>query len=160
MRKLFRNIVYPGTFDPLTKGHEDLILRASKIFDVVTVAVADGGSKSPYFSLTDRVLMARDCLRSIENVSVDSFSGLLVEFLKANNFFCVLRGIRTVSDFEYETQLAEMNRDLYEKIETVFLTPEKKYMFLSSSMVREIANHGGDVSAFVSPAVLQCFNRK
>ena len=160
MSKLFRNILYPGTFDPLTKGHEDLISRASKIFDTVTVAVAEGGGKNPHFSLSDRVQMARDCLKSIENVSVDSFRGLLVDFLKANNSFCVLRGIRTVSDFEYETQLAEMNRDLYEKTETVFLTPAKKYMFLSSSMVREIANHGGDISAFVSPVVLQFFNRK
>ncbi len=160
MSKIIRKIVYPGTFDPITKGHEDLISRAARMFDVVTVAVAAGGGKKPLFTQNQRVQMAQDSLKSLENVTVDSFNGLLVEYLRVKHVSVVLRGIRTVSDFEYETQLAEMNRDLYENIETVFLSPAKKYMFVSASMVREIASFQGDISKFVSPAVLLYFDNK
>ena len=157
---MYRKIVYPGTFDPMTRGHEDLVRRASKIFDEVIVAVAGSGGKNPFFELNQRVEIARDALSCLENVKVESFGGLLIDFLRQNETNVVLRGLRAVSDFEYEFQLAGMNRDLYPDVETLFLTPAEKYMFISATMVREIANFGGDISKFVSPAVLKHFKKK
>ncbi len=155
-----KTIVYPGTFDPLTKGHEDLVRRASKIFDQVLVAVASGGGKVPFFTIQDRVELAREVLAPLQNVKVESFEGLLIDFLRDRETNIVLRGLRAVSDFEYEFQLAGMNRDLYPDVETIFLTPNQKYMFISATMVREIANLGGDISKFVSPSVIDYFNNK
>ena len=159
MSERIRKIVYPGTFDPLTKGHEDLVRRASSLFDHVVVAVAESGGKTPYFSLSERVLIAREALSFYQNVSVESFGGLLIDFLRDNNSNVVLRGLRAISDFEYEFQLAGMNRDLYPELETLFLTPSEKYMFISATMVREIATLGGDVSKFVSKSVLGHFKK-
>lgn len=157
---MIQKIVYPGTFDPLTRGHEDLVRRASRIFDEVVLAVAANAAKNPYFSLDERLAMARDCLAGIPGVKVVSFSGLLVDFVRAEGAGLVLRGLRAVSDFEYEFQLAGMNRALSPGIETVFLTPSDRYMFISASMVREIARLGGDVSQFVSPLVAGRFAAK
>jgi pantetheine-phosphate adenylyltransferase len=147
-------VVYPGTFDPFTRGHEDLVRRAAKLFDQVVVGVADSESKRPYFTTAERVDMARDVLASYGNVEVVAFSSLLMEFVQAQGARAILRGLRAVSDFEYEFQMAGMNRNLYPEVETLFLTPSEQYMFVSATIVREIARFGGDVSAFVSPAVL------
>lgn len=157
---MYRKIVYPGTFDPLTCGHEDLVRRASKLFDEVIVAVAGSGGKTPFFELNQRVQIAREALSYLENVKVESFGGLLIDFLRQKETNVVLRGLRAVSDFEYEFQLAGMNRDLYPDVETLFLTPAEKYMFISATMVREIANFGGDISKFVNPVVLKHFKKK
>lgn len=157
---MIQKIVYPGTFDPLTRGHEDLVRRASRIFDKVVLAVAANATKNPFFSLDERLAMARECLADVPGVSVVSFSGLLVDFVRAEGAGLVLRGLRAVSDFEYEFQLAGMNRALSPGIETVFLTPSERYMFISASMVREIARLGGDVSQFVSPLVAGEFAAK
>ncbi|MAW34466.1 MAG: pantetheine-phosphate adenylyltransferase [Proteobacteria bacterium] len=157
---MYRKIVYPGTFDPLTCGHEDLVRRASKLFDEVVVAVAGSGGKTPFFELNQRVQIAREALSYLENVKVESFGGLLIDFLRQKETNVVLRGLRAVSDFEYEFQLAGMNRDLYPDVETLFLTPAEKYMFISATMVREIANFGGDISKFVNPVVLEHFKKK
>ncbi len=145
--------VYPGTFDPVTRGHEDLVRRASRIFDEVIVAVADSASKKPHFEIEDRVGMAREVLSDLGNVSVTSFSGLLMDFVRQRDAKVVLRGLRAVSDFEYELQMAGMNRNLYPEVETLFLTPAEQYMFISASIVREIAKFGGDVSHFVHPLI-------
>lgn len=145
--------VYPGTFDPITRGHEDLVRRASRLFGEVIVAVADNRSKQPFFSLDERVEMAASVLADCPNVRVKGFSGLLIHFLQQQNAATILRGLRAVSDFEYEFQLAGMNSKLYPNVETIFLTPSEQYMFISASMVREIALLGGDVSQFVQPAV-------
>jgi pantetheine-phosphate adenylyltransferase len=145
--------VYPGTFDPLTRGHEDLARRAAHLFDHVVVAVADSRAKNPFFSLAERVDMAREVLSVHPNVEVVGFSGLLMDFVRAKNARVILRGLRAVSDFEYEFQMAGMNRNLYPDVETVFLTPAEQYMFISATIVREIASLGGDVSTFVSPLV-------
>jgi pantetheine-phosphate adenylyltransferase len=157
---LIRKIIYPGTFDPLTRGHEDLVRRASAIFDEVVLAVAANANKNPFFKLDERLEMARLALADIPGVQVVSFSGLLVEFLRSQGTNLVLRGLRAVSDFEYEFQLAGMNRALSPGIETVFLTPSDRYMFISASMVREIARLGGDVSQFVSPSIAGRFTAK
>lgn len=148
-----RKAVYPGTFDPITRGHEDLVRRASRLFSEVVVAVADSRAKRPFFSLPERVEMASEVLADCANVSVVGFSGLLIHFLQQQEADIILRGLRAVSDFEYEFQLAGMNRNLYPNVETIFLTPSEQYMFISASMVREIAQLGGDVSQFVPPAV-------
>ncbi|MEN6586841.1 MAG: pantetheine-phosphate adenylyltransferase [Sulfuricella sp.] len=145
--------VYPGTFDPITRGHEDLVRRASRLFGEVIVAVADSRTKQPFFSLDERVEMAASVLADCPNVRVTGFSGLLIHFLQLQDANIILRGLRAVSDFEYEFQLAGMNRNLYPNVETIFLTPSEQYMFISASMVREIALLGGDVSQFVQPAV-------
>jgi pantetheine-phosphate adenylyltransferase len=152
-----RKIVYPGTFDPLTKGHEDLVRRACAIFDEVVLAVAANASKYPYFSLDERMAMATEALADMPAVKVTSFSGLLVDYMRAEGTGLVLRGLRAVSDFEYEFQLAGMNRAMSPGIETVFLTPSERYMFISASMVREIARLGGDVTQFVSPRIAERF---
>jgi len=146
-------VVYPGTFDPFTRGHEDLVRRAAQLFDTVIVGVAASASKTPYFGLEERVEMAREVLAPFPNVTVTSFSTLLMDFVHAHGARVILRGLRAVSDFEYEFQMAGMNRNLHPEVETLFLTPAEQYMFISATIVREIARFGGDVSMFVHPAV-------
>ncbi|CAD84879.1 MULTISPECIES: pantetheine-phosphate adenylyltransferase [Nitrosomonas] len=148
-------VIYPGTFDPITRGHEDLIQRASRLFDQVVVAVAANSGKSPCFSLEERVEMARAVLAEYANVEVTGFSGLLMEFTRQQQAHVIVRGLRAVSDFEYEFQLAGMNRSLYPDVETIFLTPSEQYMFISATIVREIARLGGDASKFVHPLVAE-----
>jgi pantetheine-phosphate adenylyltransferase len=145
--------VYPGTFDPFTRGHEDLVRRAARIFDRVIVAVAASSGKGPYFSLDERIDMTREVMRPVDNVDVLGFSTLLMDFVHAQGARIILRGLRAVSDFEYEFQMAGMNRRLYPDVETLFLTPGEDYMFVSATIVREIARFGGDVSQFVQPVV-------
>jgi len=145
--------IYPGTFDPITNGHGDLVLRASRIFRRVLVAVAGSGGKSPCFELEERVALAQRVLAPIANVTVVGFDGLLAEFARQQGAGVILRGLRAVSDFEYEFQLASMNRKLASDIETIFLTPDEGYTFISSSLVREIAALGGDIAPFVHPDV-------
>ena len=146
--------VYPGTFDPITRGHEDLVRRASTLFDEMIVAVADSRGKSPFFTVEERVAMAKETLAPFANVKVEGFSGLLMDFLHKHDAKIILRGLRAVSDFEYEFQMAGMNRNLFPDVETLFLTPAEQYMFISATMVREIASLGGDVSPFVNPIVI------
>jgi pantetheine-phosphate adenylyltransferase len=145
--------VYPGTFDPLTRGHEDLVRRAASLFDSVILAVADSRAKRTFFTLEERVEMAREVLGGMKNVEIVGFSGLLIDFVRQHKARVVLRGLRAVSDFEYEFQLAGMNRSLYPDFETLFLTPSEQHMFISATLVREIALLGGDVSKFVDPRV-------
>jgi len=145
--------VYPGTFDPLTRGHEDLVRRASLLFSSLIVGVADSHTKRPFFSMHERVDIAREVLSDVKNVTVVGFSGLLIDFIRQHDARVILRGLRAVSDFEYEFQLAGMNRNLYPDVETVFLTPSEQHMFISATLVREIATLGGDVSKFVHPLV-------
>ena len=145
--------VYPGTFDPLTRGHEDLVRRASVLFDQLVVGIADNRAKRTFFTLQERIEMAKEVLADVKNVTVTGFSGLLTEFVRAQQVRVVLRGLRAVSDFEYEFQLAGMNRVLNPEFETVFLTPGEQHMFISATLVREIATLGGDVSKFVHPVV-------
>lgn len=144
--------VYPGSFDPLTNGHLDIIEKASKIFPSVVVAVARNYSKHNTFSVDERLDMLKETIK-IKNIKIDSFSGLLVDYLEKIGSFVVIRGLRALSDFEYEFQMALMNRKLNDKVETIFLMPDHKYTFLSSSMVREIASLGGNFKNFVPPAV-------
>lgn len=148
-----RLAIYPGTFDPMTRGHEDLVRRASALFERVIVAVAESPGKRPFFPLAERVEMAREIVSAYPNVEVKGFDCLLMEFLHAQNAKVIIRGLRAVSDFEYEFQMAGMNRNLFPEVETVFLTPGEQYMFVSATMVREIARLGGDVSKFVQPVV-------
>ena len=145
--------VYPGTFDPVTNGHEDLIQRAARLFDEVVVGVAHSQAKRPFFSLEERVGLASEVLEPYKNVTVLGFTGLLSEFVREQRATVIMRGLRAVSDFEYEFQLAGMNRRLAPGVETLFLTPSDKYLFLSATIVREIAVLGGDVSKFVHPSV-------
>ena len=152
--------VYPGTFDPITLGHEDLIRRASRLFDTLIVAIADSGAKRPFFTRDERVEMAREALKYLRNVEVVGFSGLLMKFVQEHNARVVIRGLRAVSDFEYEFQLAGMNRGMYPDIETLFLTPGEQYMFISATIVREISVLGGDVSKFVAPHVARLLKAK
>ncbi|HWG29334.1 MAG TPA: pantetheine-phosphate adenylyltransferase [Steroidobacteraceae bacterium] len=148
-----RTAIYPGTFDPITNGHHDLVRRAAGIFERVIVAIAANPNKAPMFPLDARVDMARRVLHDLPNVSVVGYSGLTVEFARANKAAVVVRGLRAVSDFEFEFQLANMNRHMVRDIETVFLTPQEQFTFISSSLVREIAVLGGDVREFVHPIV-------
>lgn len=150
-----RVAIYAGTFDPLTRGHEDLVRRAVNLFDHVIVAIAASLSKHPFFSLEERVLMAKEVLAPYKNAEVCSFEGLLMDFLHEREAKVILRGLRAASDFEYEFQMAGMNRNLFPEVETVFLTPSEQYMFISATMVREIAILGGDVSKFVQPSICQ-----
>lgn len=153
--------VYPGTFDPITNGHTDLVRRACGIFSRVVVGVATvSENKQPYFSVTERVELAKQSLAEIANVDVCRFDGLLVEFARQQSAKAILRGLRAVSDFEFEFQLASMNRRLDDSFESIFLTPAEEYSFISSSLVREIAVLGGDVSKFVSPAVADALQKK
>jgi pantetheine-phosphate adenylyltransferase len=153
-------VVYPGTFDPVTRGHEDLVRRAARLFDAVIVAVADSSSKQPFFSAAERIGMAREVLAPFANVEVLGFSSLLMDFVNQQGAQAILRGLRAVSDFEYEFQMAGMNRNLYPDVETLFLTPGEKYMFVSATIVREIARFGGDVTKFVHPHVAECLRSK
>ena len=152
--------VYPGTFAPLTRGHEDLVRRAAVLFGTVIVGVADSRAKKPFFTLTERVDIARAVLGDLPNVKVVGFSGLLINFIHEHNARVIMRGLRAVSDFEYEFQLAGMNRNLYPDVETVFLTPSEQHMFISATLVREIATLGGDVSKFVHPLVQKKLKEK
>ncbi|MBI3988212.1 MAG: pantetheine-phosphate adenylyltransferase [candidate division NC10 bacterium] len=146
-----RKAVYPGTFDPFTYGHRDIVLRALQLFPDVTVAVLENPQKSPVFSLEERKAIIRETTLGLNGVEVDSFDGLLVDYVRQKGIYVVIRGIRAVSDFDYEFQMALMNRRHYEAIETVFLMPAEAYTYLSSRLVREIALLGGDVSGLVSP---------
>lgn len=146
-------VVYPGTFDPFTRGHEDIVRRAAKLFDWVVVGVADSHAKNPFFATSDRVEMAREVVTPFPNVEVIAFSNLLMDFVHAQGARVILRGLRAVSDFEYEFQMAGMNRNLHPEVETLFVTPSEQYTFISATIVREIAKFGGDVSAFVHPLV-------
>ena len=145
-------VVYPGTFDPITRGHEDVVRRAAGLFDEVVVAIA-ASRTATLFTLDERVDMAREVFAGFGNVKVEGFDNLLMNYVKAHNARVVLRGLRAVSDFEYEFQMAGMNRTLHPDVETLFLTPAEQYTFISASIVREIARFGGDVSKFVSPLV-------
>jgi pantetheine-phosphate adenylyltransferase len=152
--------VYPGTFDPITLGHEDQVRRAARLFDRVILAVADSRAKRPFFTLDERVAMARDVLADVPNIEVEGFSGLLMRFVQERQAHVVVRGLRAISDFEYEFQLAGMNRGLYPEVETVFLTPGERFMFISSTIVREISVLGGDVSKFVPTSVAKRLTEK
>ncbi|CAH0534685.1 Phosphopantetheine adenylyltransferase [Vibrio stylophorae] len=146
-------VIYPGTFDPLTKGHEDIIARAARLFDRVIVAIAANPTKQPFFDLQQRTELAQSVLAHHQNVEVLGFSGLLVDLAKAHGATVLIRGLRTVTDFEYEFQLASVNRHLYPELESIFLTPAEQYNFLSSTIVKEVAIHGGDIRDFVSPII-------
>ncbi len=152
--------IYPGTFDPITNGHLDIIERAIKMFDTVIVTIARNSSKNPLFSDKERVDLIREAVKEWKQVEVDSFEGLLVDYAKKRKATIVLRGLRAISDFEYEFQLALTNRKLSDELETVFLMPSESYTYLNSTIVREIARLGGDVSDFVPPVVRKAFEKK
>ncbi len=152
--------VYPGTFDPITLGHEDIVRRAANLFDEVIVAVAGSTNKSTLFSLEERVSLAQNIFADSPNVKVVGFNGLLMQFVQDQGAQMVIRGLRATSDFEYEFQLAGMNRKLYPQFETLFLTPSEQFMFISSSLVREVATLGGDVHPFVSSTVETAIKQK
>lgn len=152
--------MYPGTFDPITRGHEDLVRRCLRLFDRLVVAVAASPKKAPLFSLDERVDLAREALKGHDGVTVTGYEGLTVDFARAQRLTAIVRGLRAVSDFEYEFQLATMNRHLTGDVETVFLTPSERYTFISSSLVREVAEFGGDVSRFVHPYVAERLQAK
>ena len=153
--------VYPGTFDPFTNGHKDLVQRAaSNIFDKIYICVAENAKKDALFSMPERIDLAKKSLADIKNIEVIGFSGLLVDFAKELDAKVILRGLRVVSDFEYEFQMSSMNKKLNENIESIFLTPSESYAFLSSTLVKEIAELGGDISGFVSPAVKEALKEK
>ena len=146
-------VVYPGTFDPFTRGHEDLVRRAARLFDRVVVGIAASETKRPMFALDERIAMTREVLADVPNAAVTGFSSLLMAFVHEQGARAVLRGLRAVSDFEYEFQMAGMNRRLWPEVETLFLTPSEQYTFISATIVREIARFGGDVGDFVHPVV-------
>ena len=153
-------VIYPGTFDPITLGHEDLVRRAARLFDRVLVGIADSRGKQPVFTLEERVDMAKAVLAVYPNVEVVGFTGLLMKFIRAQEARVILRGLRAVSDFEFEFQRAGMNRIMHPDVETLFLTPSEQFMFISASMVREIGSLGGDVSHFVQPLIAQRLREK
>jgi pantetheine-phosphate adenylyltransferase len=157
---LTHTVVYPGTFDPVNNGHIDLVERAAKLFERVVVAVATSEKKAPLFSLEERVSLLQESLRQVPAAEVVPFQGLLIDFVTAQQSHCVLRGLRAVADFEYEFQLANMNRAMNPEFESVFLTPSAELSYISSSLVREIASLGGDVSGFVTPNVAQALKQK
>ncbi len=148
-----RIAIYPGTFDPITRGHEDLVRRAASLFDHLILAIAESPAKQPLFSLAERVEMAREVVGDLPNLEIVGFNCLLMRFVRERGAKVIVRGLRAVSDFEYEFQMAGMNRSVYPDVETVFLTPGEQYMFISATMVREIARLGGDVAKFVHPTV-------
>ncbi|HJW23524.1 MAG TPA: pantetheine-phosphate adenylyltransferase [Rhodocyclaceae bacterium] len=148
-----RMAIYPGTFDPMTRGHEDIARRAAGIFEHLVLAIAESPSKRPHFDLATRVDLAKEALADVGNIEIVGFNSLLMNFVHDRGAKIIVRGLRAVSDFEYEFQMAGMNRSLYPEVETVFLTPGEQYMFISATMVREIARLGGDVSKFVHPCV-------
>ncbi|WP_020410640.1 pantetheine-phosphate adenylyltransferase [Hahella ganghwensis] len=153
-------VIYPGTFDPITNGHTDLVARASRIFDNVIVAIAASTRKNPLFTLDERVELASEVLKPFPNVKIVGFSILLAEFVRQHNANIILRGLRAVSDFEYEFQLADMNRQLASGVESLFLTPANHLSYISSTLIREIASLGGDIKQFVAPAVADALNQK
>lgn len=153
-------VIYPGTFDPITKGHMDLVERAAKLFDTIVIAVAESPRKKPLFDLKTRVSLARESIAHLPNVQVTGFSSLLASFVEEQQAQVILRGLRAVSDFEYEFQMANMNRVLAPKVESLFLTPAEQYSYISSTLVREIASLGGDISKFVSPCVQKALTDK
>ena len=155
-----RKVVYPGSFDPLTNGHLDVIKRAAKLFDEVIVAVVKNVSKNPLFSISERCELVRASVNQITNVKVNNFSGLLVEFVEEVQAQAIVRGLRAVSDFEFEFQMALMNRKLNERIETIFMMPKDTYTFLSSGIVKEIAQFGGDIKEFVPEPVVKALEKK
>jgi len=157
---MYKKAIYPGTFDPVTNGHLDLIERAAKMFSEVIVGVANNPSKKPKFDLQQRVYLASEVTSHIPNVTVVGFTGLLIDFAKEHQATILIRGLRAVSDFEFELQLANMNRRLYPELESVFLTPSEGNSFISSTLVKEVAKHGGDVSQFVPPLVSQKLTEK
>jgi pantetheine-phosphate adenylyltransferase len=155
-----RIAVYPGTFDPITNGHTDLVTRAARVFSRVVIAIAESPHKKPLFSLEERIVLARNEMASLENVEVVGFSNLLVEFVQQIGASVIIRGLRAVSDFEYEFQLASMNRHIAPSVETLFLTPDEDYSFISSSLVKEVARLNGDVSEFVCEEVQQAMSKR
>jgi pantetheine-phosphate adenylyltransferase len=155
-----RTVIYPGSFDPLTNGHLDVIERAAKLFDRVVVAVAASESKHPLFTLDERLALAKRAIKDIANVEADAFDGLLINYVEQRGAQAIVRGLRAVSDFEFEFQLALMNRNLNERIETIFMMPKDTYTFLSSRIVKEIARLGGDISAFVPAHVRKALTAK
>jgi len=157
---MYRSAIYPGTFDPITNGHKDLVHRAAGIFERVLVAVAANQGKTPMFTLEERVDMARRVLADVPNVEVAGYSGLTVDLMRERGIKVVVRGLRAVSDFEFEFQLANMQRHLLRDIETVFLTPKEQFTFISSTLIREIATYGGDASEFVDPIVVAELRKK
>lgn len=148
-----KTAIYPGSFDPVTLGHYDIIERSSQIFDKVIVGVLINSAKSPLFSVEERVKMLKDVTVSLPNVEIQSFNGLLIDFVRQNNANVIVRGLRAVTDFDYELQLAQMNRVIAPEIDTLFLTTNLKYAYLSSSTVKEVARYGGDISEFLEPSV-------
>ena len=152
--------IYPGTFDPMTKGHVDLIERACKLFDEIVIAIAASEAKNPLFTLDERIQIAEKIFEGNNKVKVVGFSGILVDLAKDNNAKILIRGLRVVADFEYEFQLANMNRAMMPELESVFLTPKEQYSYISSSLVKEICKMGGDVSEFVAPISLSELKRK
>ncbi len=160
MTSMLKRAIYPGTFDPLTNGHIDLIKRASRLFDEVIVSIAANPTKKPMFTLGERVELCQQAISDVPGIQVRGFTGLLVHYMKEVETHTVIRGLRAVSDFEYEFQLAAMNRRLDPDIESIFLTPAENYTFISASLVKEIAVLGGDVSPFVHPVVLDAIRHK
>ncbi|MDX2428523.1 MAG: pantetheine-phosphate adenylyltransferase [Xanthomonadales bacterium] len=152
--------VYPGTFDPITHGHTDLVTRAARVFEHVIVAIAESPHKTPFFSLKRRIELAESQIGHLKNISIVGFSNLLVDFVQENNAGVIVRGLRAVSDFEYEFQLASMNRNLCDTVETMFLTPDEKYGFISSTLVREVARLNGDVTQFVGQEIAQALSEQ
>ena len=155
-----KSAIYPGSFDPVTKGHLDIIRRSSKMVDVLIVAVLKNNSKSPLFSVEERVSMLKEVTKDISNVQIDSFSGLLVDYARKNNASIIVRGLRAVTDFEYELQMSQTNRIMDSDVDTIFLTTSLEYAYLSSSTVKEVAMYGGDVSKFVPEYVADKINDK
>ena len=155
-----RTALYPGTFDPITHGHVDLVTRAARVFDKVYIAIAESPHKEPLFSLDERIALANTALSGVSNVEVVGFSNLLVEFVQQMDAGTIVRGLRAVSDFEYEFQLASMNRHLAQEVETLFMTPDERYSFISSSLVKEIARLDGNVAEFVCPEVQEALRRR
>jgi len=155
-----RVAVYPGTFDPVTHGHTDLVTRAARVFDHVIVAIAESPHKTPFFTLKKRIELAHSQLGHLKNIEIVGFSNLLIDFVLENRAMVIVRGLRAVSDFEYEFQLASMNRNLCEEVETMFLTPDEKYGFISSTLVREVARLGGDVSQFVGAEIASALKQQ
>lgn len=157
---MFRRAVYPGSFDPVTNGHLDIIRRACRVFDHVIVAVSDNSSKSHSFSVKERVRMVKECIQDLPQAEADTFSGLLVDYLRSRKSSILIRGMRVVSDMDYEFQMAAMNRQIYPEVETVFLMPDERYTYLSSSIVKDVTRMGASVEDYVPPPVRRALRKK